>query len=75
MDERYLLATVRYVERNPVAARICRAPADWSWSSTAAHLAGKDDGLVTVKPMLDRIDDWASYLSMESDTGGVTEHI
>ena len=28
MDERYLLSTVRYVERNPVAARLCYQPED-----------------------------------------------
>lgn len=63
MDEAYLLATVRYVERNPVTAKLCREPFDWSWSSATAHLLGKDDGLVKVKPMLDRIDDWRTYLS------------
>ena len=68
MDEQYLLATVRYVERNPVAARLCRHPADWPWSSAAAHIAGKDDSLVSVKPMLDRIDDWEAYLSVEQET-------
>jgi len=26
-------------------------------------MIGKDDQLVRVKPMLDRIDDWAAYLS------------
>jgi putative transposase len=26
MDEQYLLATVRYVENNPVAARLCENP-------------------------------------------------
>ena len=30
MDENYLLATVRYVERNPVAARLCELPEDWT---------------------------------------------
>jgi len=63
MDEDYLLATVRYVERNPVAARLCRHPAEWPWSSACAHLDGTDDSLVTVKPMLDRIPDWEAYLS------------
>jgi putative transposase len=67
MDEQYLLATVRYVERNPVVARLCRQPADWLWSSAYAHLAAQDDGLVRVKPMLDRVDDWAAYLSSEHD--------
>lgn len=68
MDEQYLLAAVRYVERNPVAARLCHHPADWPWSSTAAHIAGRDDSLVTVKPMLDRIDDWEAYLAVEQET-------
>jgi putative transposase len=63
MDEDYLLATVRYVERNPVAARLCRHPGEWPWSSTYAHLKGVDDILVTVKPMLDRVPDWEAYLS------------
>ena len=70
MDEDYLLATVRYVERNPVAARLCRHPAEWPWSSARAHLQGIDDILVTVKPMRDRVPDWSAYLTntSQSDT-------
>lgn len=63
MDEQYLLATVRYVERNPVKAGLCDRPGDWRWSSASAHLTGKDDQLVRVRPMLDRVGDWASYLA------------
>ncbi len=63
MDEGYLLATVRYVERNPVAARLTRTAAQWPWSSARAHLAGRDDELVEVGPMLERINDWAAYLA------------
>jgi REP element-mobilizing transposase RayT len=33
----YLLALCRYVERNPVAARIVKEPGDWAWSSYRAH--------------------------------------
>lgn len=63
MDEHYLLSSVRYVERNPVASRLCIHPEDWKWSSTRAHLQGEDDELVRVKPMLDRISRWHDYLS------------
>ncbi len=63
MDENYLISTVRYVERNPVVAGLCAHPQDWKWSSAHAHLMGKDDQLVRVKPMLDRIDRWGAYLS------------
>jgi putative transposase len=34
----YLLALCRYVERNPVAARLVRAVDDWPWSSYAANV-------------------------------------
>lgn len=63
MDESHLMASVRYVERNPVAAGLCDSPEEWRWSSARAHIRGKDDALVRVKPMLDRVDDWSNYLS------------
>lgn len=36
--ESQLLATVRYVERNPVRAELATHPADWAWSSHRAML-------------------------------------
>jgi putative transposase len=63
MDEKYLLATVRYVERNPVTAKLCAMAEDWKWSSASAHMKAEDDVLVRVKPMLDRVNDWGAYLS------------
>jgi putative transposase len=62
MDEKHLNATVRYVELNPVSARLCDKPQEWRWSSIHAHLAGKDDELITVRPMLDRHPNWCEYL-------------
>ena len=62
MDEEYLRAAVRYTELNPVRAGLCHSALDWKWSSALAHIQRQDDGLVSVKPMLDRIADWQSYL-------------
>ncbi len=62
MDEDYLLAAVRYVELNPVRAQLVQRAEDYRWSSAKAHLAGKDDGVVTVKPMLDRVHHWMELL-------------
>jgi len=62
MDEHHLLAAVRYVELNPVTAGLCRRPEDWPWSSSRAHLAGHDDTLLSVAPMLQRISNWSDYL-------------
>src|SRR5277367_1716111 len=44
MDEPHLLACARYVELNPVRARLAGRAEDWPWSSVHAHLAGRDDG-------------------------------
>jgi len=68
MDETHLLSAARYVERNPVKAGLVRNPVDWPWSSARAHLEGRDDELVQVRPMLDIVGDWASYLSAENPT-------
>lgn len=35
-DEARLLATARYIVRNPVRAKICEEPGDWPWSSYRA---------------------------------------
>lgn len=63
MDNRYLLRAARYVELNPVRAKLCRVPWRWPWSSAAAHIAGQDDGLVRVRPLLERTGNWREFLS------------
>ena len=63
MDEIYLYSAARYVELNPVRAGLCNMAHEWPWSSARAHLSEVDDDLVSVKPMLDRVGNWSSYLS------------
>ena len=63
MDEKHLLASVRYVELNPVVAGLCKSPWGWQFSSARAHLEGQNDKLVKVNPMLERISDWRNYLA------------
>jgi len=62
MDDDHLLAAARYVELNPVRARLAERPQDWPWSSARAHLTGRDDALVSVEPMLSRVPDWPALL-------------
>jgi putative transposase len=62
MDERYLRRAARYVELNPVRAKLCRVPWRWRWSRAAAHVAGRDDAVVRVAPLLERVRDWRAYL-------------
>ncbi len=67
MDEAHLLAAARYVELNPVRAGLVRRAKDWRWSSARAHLAGRDDELVTVAPLLERMTDWRAFLAQGLD--------
>ena len=55
MDFTHLMRAVRYVSMNPVRARFVSRAEEWKWSSVRAHLAGIDDELVVVCPILDRV--------------------
>ncbi|MGE0487040.1 MAG: transposase [Gammaproteobacteria bacterium] len=77
MDEAHLLAAVRYIERNPVAAGLTRTADEWPWSSAHAHLAARDDDLVEVAPMLERIADWSGYLetpTADAERDAISRH-
>jgi putative transposase len=67
MDEPHLVSALRYVALNPVRARLVDRAQDWRGSSTAAHIAGKDDGFVTVAPALERVGDFAAFLGEPFD--------
>jgi len=71
LDEPYLLATARYIEQNPVRAGLAANPWDYPWSSAAVHVAGSDDRLVTVTPLLALVGDWRGFLA----TGAMEEEI
>ena len=62
MDEPYLLAAARYVELNPVRAKLVDRARQWPWSSAKAHLSGRDDRLVTTAPLLAIVGDWKAFL-------------
>ena len=68
MDESHRMAAFRYVALNPVKAKLSKTAADWPWSSTPAHFRREDDGLVTVSPLLDRVESLAEFLAVEPDT-------
>ena len=58
MDEPHLLSATRYVERNPVKARLVDRAEDWPWSSAAAHIARHTDPLVEGDWLGERIAGW-----------------
>lgn len=66
MDEAHLFSAWRYVAMNPVEAHRVAKAADWPWFSVRAHLMDRDDSLVSVAPVRERIPDFATFLESES---------
>ena len=62
LDPPHLLAAVRYIELNPVRARLVATPEAWPWSSAKAHLTGQGDGLVCREPLTEAASDWRGFL-------------
>jgi len=65
MDEAHTLAAIRYVERNPVRARLVRHAENYAWSSAAAHSGLRADPLLSDITKLKTsagIEDWAQWL-------------
>ena len=50
-SEAYFLACCRYIELNPVRARMAAHPRDYPWSSWRAHALGAPDALVSEHPL------------------------
>jgi putative transposase len=73
MDEPHLWAAVRYIERNPVRARICNRPEEYAWSSAAAHCGLRADPVLSQGfPHEGVVADWRAWLSDE-DVGMTKE--
>ena len=62
MDEEHLMAAARYLALNPVRARLVERAEDWRWSSVGAHLSGRDDGLASVAPLIERYGRFADLI-------------
>ena len=62
LDDVHLLMAARYVELNPVRAKLVRKPWRYPWSSARAHAEGRDDALVRSAPLLERVEDWKEFV-------------
>ncbi|MGI8942640.1 MAG: transposase [Qipengyuania sp.] len=64
MDDAHLMAAIRYVENNPVAAGMVETPDAWPWSSARSHAAGRrhrDDPLTDLPALTTHIRKWRAY--------------
>jgi putative transposase len=64
MDDDYLVAAARYVDLNPVRAKLVVEPEAWPWSSAASRILGKPDPLLdTACPLSNgRTGSWKDFL-------------
>ena len=67
LDEAYLWAAMRYVERNPVRARMVRRSENYRWSSAAAHCGERADAVLTKDAewlrQVRAMGDWSKWLA------------
>jgi putative transposase len=67
LDAAHMMAAARYIERNPVRARLVARPEDWPWSSASAHLTGRADGLTEIAGLGAHVPDWSRFLADDLD--------
>ena len=69
LDDEHLWAAIRYVERNPVRARLVRKAEDYPWSSAQAHCGMRDDPVLG--PLPERrppeTSTWTTWLAARDD--------
>ena len=76
LDDAHLLAAIRYVENNPVAARMAKRAEDWRWSSAASHIAGRlvaGDRLTDLAALGLRLRNWRAMLRHGWEAGDLDE--
>ncbi|MCI5066290.1 transposase [bacterium] len=47
VDEQFFWVALRYIEQNPLVAKMVKHPADYKWSSAAGHCGRREDPLLT----------------------------
>ena len=62
LDEHHLLWAARFIEMTPIYNGLAQKPEDYPWSSAPAHMRGRNDYLVKVKPLLEQMPNWGGFL-------------
>ncbi len=71
LSEAHLYAAMRYIERNPVRAKIVENAWDYPWSSARAHVFKQKDPLLDDNFLDSQIIDWKLFLSEEDRQANV----
>lgn len=77
LSESHLYSAIRYVERNPVRAKIVSKADDYNWSSAKAHVSKEKNVLLDDNYFLPEIEDWSLFLAdgdNETDKALLKQH-
>ncbi len=68
-EESYLWAVARYIERNPVRAKLVKKAEDYSWSSARAHVLGIKDDVLSESSWLGEkeVKSYCNFLKQEDE--------
>jgi putative transposase len=75
LEDLHLYAAVRYIERNPVRARIVKNAESYSWSSAWAHVHKESHPLLSPCPLEKGIQNWSAYLKERDDREDIKRFI
>ncbi len=67
LDTRHFWTAMKYIELNPVRAKLCRKPWRYPWSSAAAHVGQRP------APDLLALDEWSEHMSPQQWRDELTE--
>ena len=68
-EDRYLWAVSRYIEKNPVRAKVVRRSEEYPYSSAKAHLLGKSDPLLGEKLFMEgELSDYKAFMKGLEDS-------
>ena len=72
LEGRHVATAVRYVERNPVKARIVRKAENYRWSSARGHVKGTEDGICDASFPINDVSEgfaggWSKWLQLPYD--------
>ena len=77
LDEQHLMITARYVERNPVRAKLKKRPWQWNWSSASVHIGTVKASVIELKDLFEYIDipreEWQEYIDEEDERKDIKE--
>ncbi len=72
METAHLMTAIRYVELNPVRAKLAARAEDWPWSSASAHVTNRSDGVTDLAAMAGVHRNWRAMLRRGLEAGDLS---